>query len=185
MLCRHASFEIRLTREGGGTTLVRALDDECVTSLLEEWMLPEESEAGLMVLSYLDKPPFASSSRYAASHTFADFHEHEGSARATVMLYASRELPGLRAAVAGALGWSMQLGEQRGKSAVTVDLPQHADVPLYLDGPLDLAGRQTVTVTLTTAAGATCHATLPLARPRRRTTAAHQTSTDPGWRALA
>lgn len=36
MLCRHASFKIRLPSEGGSCKLVQALDEEHVTSLLEK-----------------------------------------------------------------------------------------------------------------------------------------------------
>ncbi|NQU11206.1 hypothetical protein HQ590_10475, partial [bacterium] len=79
--------------------------------LLAQWMLPDEQQRGLMALSFLDKPPFYSANRYATANCFAGFQAEDGRARAHVMVYAPRELPGVRLEVAGGDGrWKVGLG---------------------------------------------------------------------------
>lgn len=115
---------------------------------LEQWMLPAEREAGLMVLSYLDKPPFFSDARFYASHTFSGFEPDNGSARAWVMLYAPHELSGITAELSSPRGWSLGFGQASTGDRLRVDLPACGFVPLYLHAPVSLAGSESVVVTL-------------------------------------
>jgi hypothetical protein len=112
-------------------------------------MLPPEREAGLMVLSFLDKPPFASAARYGATHTFAGFHASGGGgAAAHVMLYADGDLGEVTAAVEGDPAWKLAFGDNGLSHRVTTTLRRHDFVPLKLVGPADLSGKDAIRVTI-------------------------------------
>ena len=131
-------------------------DDRDGFAMLERWMLDNERRSGLMVLSFLDKPPFVSPSRYAAGHTFAGFHLIDGGAEAHVMLYASRDLGPVHAEVAGPAGWCVRFGGGPAANRAVCALKTDDFVPLVLRGPSDLYGATEVRVTLTVADQAHC-----------------------------
>jgi hypothetical protein len=151
-----------VTREAGGAK------DIDLTGLLAHWMLPDERNRGLMILSFLDKPPFYTAARYAAAHCFAGFHALDGKAQARVMLYAPRAIAGLRAELAGGGEWLLGIerprhgapslndptadAERKGRACgrtLQFDLPDEAFVALSLSGPADLAGKDDVVATVT------------------------------------
>jgi dienelactone hydrolase len=122
-----------------------------LADLLHYWMLPAERERGLMALSFLDKPPFYAEARYAAAHSFAGFYADGNAARGRVMLYAGRDLT-LRAELSGGDGeWQLGFADQPAARQLDIVLRAHDYLPLTLQAPLDLRGRETVSVTLTTA----------------------------------
>lgn len=118
-------------------------DPEALLPLLSEWALPEEREAGLMALSFLDKPPFSSLNRFHAARLFGGFHPCGASAKAAVQLYALRDLPDLRVELQAGEGWKMC-----DKSAEPLAPAVHTLTTLTLHGPRDLAGREDVRVRL-------------------------------------
>lgn len=114
--------------------------------LLAQWMLPSEDARGLMVISFLDKPPFYSADRFSAAHSFDGFHAAEdGTVASHVMLYASRELKGIQIKLETAAGGWRLKHDEKGK----LDLCAHEFVPLTLMGPADLRGKNGITVTIT------------------------------------
>lgn len=115
-------------------------------SLLESWMLEKERLAGLMVLSFLDKPPFYSASRFGAAESFAGFHEQNGMAAAHVMLYANRTLGRVVARVTGADGWILSVGDAPASTSVAMNLVAHDFKKLSLHAPLDMRGADEVRV---------------------------------------
>ncbi|MCX5661402.1 MAG: hypothetical protein NTW19_17105 [Planctomycetota bacterium] len=120
----------------------------CSQSMLDQWMLPgaAERESGLMVLSFLDKPPFSSASRYAASHSFAGFHPLGSSAVAHVMLYSDRDLGQVTAQVEGDQAWQLKLGDGAAAKCVSASLRRNDFVRLSLTAPADLHGKDAVRV---------------------------------------
>jgi len=119
-----------------------------LAELLLTWMLPAERARGIMILSFLDKPPFFSESRFSAAHSFSGFHDVDGQAVARVMLYAGREIEGLQLELHGSNGeWQLQFGDAVG-SRLQFDLQEHDYLPLTLVGPLDLRGHDTLEVTV-------------------------------------
>jgi hypothetical protein len=110
--------------------------------LLSHWALPEEVDRGLMVISHLDKVPFTSASRYQAANVFAGFAQQEDRApRATVGLFATRDLSNVRATLDAQPGWKLEPIPQRiarGELAL-----------LALLGPLDLNRGESVEVRIT------------------------------------
>jgi|GEM_PF-927594 len=118
-------------------------------SLLENWMLPEEKQRGLMVLSFLDKPPFFSGSRFFAANSFGGFHLEDSKARAHVMLYACRALQGVTAEVTGPAGWRLRGGTGGWSKSVSMDPASQSFVPLQVEGTGDLRGKSRVKVALT------------------------------------
>ena len=106
-----------------------AVDLSYLTRALELWALPEERERGLMVLSYLDKPPFSSEERFDAAHAFAGYHRHEHGGGVKAVLCATRDMPNLRAELQGPESVQIALNDgeqgrafsaplQRGEAAV-------------------------------------------------------------------
>jgi hypothetical protein len=108
--------------------------------LLDHWALPGEADAGVMILSHLDKLPFAAARRYSAARQFSNFRKHEGQSEASVWIYALRALAGLSAAGDLPAGWAL--------NGLPVALAQGVLVKLALRGPVDLAGREEVQVRL-------------------------------------
>jgi dienelactone hydrolase len=131
-----------------------ATDKARYIDLLETWMLDDERKRGVMVLSFLDKPPFFSASRYAAANVFAGFHAEDGGALAHVTLYANRG-GAVMAELTGDERWTLQAeGGPRCRRA-TIELAPHDLVKLHLRGPADLAGRESIAVNLRLPDGST------------------------------
>jgi len=86
-------------------------DPSFLIRALELWALPEEREHGLMVLSHLDKPPFSSDSRFGAANAFTGYQRTEQGGRVKVVLFALRDLPGLRVEMSGPEGVEMALDD--------------------------------------------------------------------------
>lgn len=129
--------------------------------MLERWMLPAERARGLMVLSFLDKPPFFSASRYAASHSFAGFRPDGDGAAAWVMLYAPRDLRGLQARLDAPAGWSLQVDGSPAGGETMLTLKAHVPVRLTLHGPGDLRGKESAAVHLRLESGETITLRVP------------------------
>jgi len=97
-------------------------DSSFLTRALETWALPEERERGLMVLSNLDKPPFSADARFDAAHAFTGYQRVEGGARVKVVLFATRDLPGLRAELNGPEGAQLALDDGPPETALAAPL---------------------------------------------------------------
>ncbi len=126
------------------------IEPSSVAPLLHHWALPEERRKGLMAISWLDKIPFTSASRYSASNTFAGFHPgRSGRAQASVGLVPLRMLDPLRVELRGGRGWNLVAEHERGR-CLTVPMTTHQPVRLLLEGPSHLTGRESVEVHLST-----------------------------------
>ena len=123
-------------------------EDGLDLALLENWMLPAERDAGLMALSFLDKPPFSALARFHAAHCFAGFHGNAGGAEASVALYASRPLDGLAITLSGPDAWQVRIGDGEAHRDMSVSLAAHTLTRLALSGPAHLAGKASVDVEL-------------------------------------
>ena len=128
-------------------------DDTIDPALLDHWMLSAEHESGLMVLSFLDKPPFSASRRFHAANCFAGFHERDHRAAASVFLYASQPLANITIATSGPEDWQLHLGGDDARRTISVSLAAHTLTPLVLTGPIDLAGKSSVIVALKLSGG--------------------------------
>ncbi len=106
--------------------------------LLDHWALPDEQAAGLMILSHLDKLPFAAARRYSANCRFSRFRRSKGQAESSVWAYAVRDLGAVSVTCAGPACWAV--------GRVPAVLPKGSLVELRLRGPVDLAGHQEVRV---------------------------------------
>ena len=119
-----------------------------LTSLLSCWMLPEEQQCGLMALSFLDKAPFSSQTRFAAAHLFAGFAKFDGRARSHVMLFANRDLKIRAELVDGESKWQLGFEDQTATNQIEIKLKAQIFLPFYLSGPSDLSGAEEVVVRL-------------------------------------
>ncbi len=108
--------------------------------LLAHWALPDEHQSGLMILSHLDKVPFSTDQRYQAANAFAGFRKHGKNARASIGLYALKNLTNLRAALTAPAGWSL--------GALPDSLPKGQLATLTLTGPATLKNKEKVQVGL-------------------------------------
>jgi hypothetical protein len=112
-------------------------DPASLLPLLAEWALPEERGRGLLTLSFLDKGPFTSLSRFAAANLFGGFHPASDGASATVKLFALRDL-NLQTELTAGEGWTLS-----GR------LPKAGELgEITLHTPSDLAGKEAVGVKL-------------------------------------
>ncbi|MHB9110037.1 MAG: dienelactone hydrolase family protein [Armatimonadota bacterium] len=110
-----------------------AADLSYLTRALELWALPEERERGLMVLSYLDKPPFSSAERFDAAHAFAGYHRHEHGGGVRAVLFATRDMPNLRAELQGPESVQVALndGEQQRSFSASLQRGEAAVLSLH------------------------------------------------------
>ena len=115
---------------------------------LVAWALPEERQRGVMVLTHLDKVPFASASRFAAAHLVGGFHRADGRARATVLLVGLRSVNGIGVGWSGGDDWKLLLDDGR-PAPNKVDLDGLEILRLTIDAPPDLRGRDNVALRLT------------------------------------
>ena len=112
-------------------------DPASLLPLLAEWSLPEERERGLMTLSFLDKGPFTSLSRFAPANLFGGFHADGDGASASVKLFALRDL-NLQAELTAGDDWRL---------TTTLPAPgQLGDITLH--APVDLAEKTEICVNL-------------------------------------
>lgn len=122
---------------------------------LAGWATPAERACGLMVFSFLDKLPFTSSQRFRPADALAGFHAGEdGLSRATVSLYALRDLPDVSAALAGVPGWSLA-DESVPLTECRFALRQHELRRKVVAGPETLAGKEELSLTIRSG-GVTC-----------------------------
>jgi len=119
---------------------------------LAGWALPTEHEAGLMVISFLDKIPFTTDARYAPAHAIAGFHESGGQASADVQIFALRDLSGVQVWLDGAEGWTLS-HEGNAGLALTLDLARHQLAKITVTGPLTLKGKERAAVRVKTPQG--------------------------------
>lgn len=120
-------------------------DPAALLPVLGSWALPEERANGLMVLSHLDKVPFTSANRRAASNSFSQFQADPSgtTAHATVTLFPLQPFDAVQVEVAGGSGWRVIQPPR--------SLTPFEPVPLVLEGPLGLEGREGVEVRLSQA----------------------------------
>ena len=110
--------------------------------LLGSWALPAEQEAGLMILSPLDKVPFSEASRTRGNLAFAPFHQAGRSARASVRLLALGAPAKPLITLDAPAGWSLARAPRR--------LEEGRPAELALLGPLSLRGKDAVRVKIKT-----------------------------------
>ena len=137
-------------------------DPASLLPLLAEWALPEERERGLMVLSFLDKAPFISLSRFTAANLFGDFHADGEGATASVKLFALRDL-NLQTKLTASEGWSLSstLPAANGLGEITLRAP--ADLAGKGGICVDLRDGEQALATLTVPADATVTPVYPYA----------------------
>ena len=126
-------------------------NDKDMLPLLAAWALPEERERGMMVFTFLDKLPFTSSSRFQPAHAIAGFHaDGDTSPRATVALFALRDVAGVQANLVGETGWRM-LDADHLPLTTSFDLQQHELRLLTVEAAAALAGKADVSLRITAA----------------------------------
>lgn len=114
--------------------------------LLDGWAMEEEKTRGVMVMSFLDKPPFSGMDRYGAVNGFAGFHaDANGHASATVAVYATRDIAQLKATLDAPPGWSLRHEHEKGR-VITRRLGHGEVALLHLEAPSSLEGRERVRV---------------------------------------
>lgn len=125
-------------------------DERDLLPALEEWALPEERRRGVMVLTHLDKVPFATPRRFAPAHLLGGFRPADRRARASVLLFGLRKVTGIGAALTGHPDWRLLLADGRAAPA-RLDLERHQLLRLTVDAPADLSGRDDVALRLSDA----------------------------------
>ena len=119
---------------------------------LDAWALPEERQRGVMVLTHLDKVPFATPGRFAPAHLLGGFHAVDQRARASLLLIGLRRVPGISVELSGHSDWRLLLDDGT-MAPGQLDLEGRQLLRLTVDAPLDLCGRRDIALRLTDAHG--------------------------------
>lgn len=119
---------------------------------LEVWALPEERQRGVMVLTHLDKVPFATARRFAPSHLLGGFHTVDHRAEASVLLFCLTEMREIGVELTGNPDWRLLLNDGRTVPS-RLDLDRHQLLQLTVNAPPDLRGSRDVAIRLTDARG--------------------------------
>lgn len=118
--------------------------------LLDAWATEADRAAGLLTFTHLDKPPFSTAGRFAASRELSGFRADGDHAIASFWLAALRDLPDVTFALHAPPGWHLKVGDGAVTTQTFTKLKQHQLLEVKCIALATLTGKQSVRVDVTT-----------------------------------
>jgi predicted esterase len=118
--------------------------------LLDAWTTEADRAAGVLTFTHLDKPPFATASRFGASRELSGFRAEGERAAASLWLVALRDLAEVAITLNAPQGWHIKVGDGAPASRSITKLHRHQLLEIKCLAPANLAGKVSAQIEINT-----------------------------------